>query len=33
MIDEAWVFEAVQHGDSGLINDKIIGDVCTLLSA
>ncbi|KAF8523020.1 Alpha/beta hydrolase family-domain-containing protein [Gautieria morchelliformis] len=27
VIDEVWAYEAVQHGDSALINDNIIGDV------
>lgn len=29
-IDEIWTFEAVQHGDSALLNDKNLRDVCEL---
>ena len=28
IIQEVWAFESVQHGDSALLNDNIIGDVC-----
>ncbi|KIJ50140.1 hypothetical protein M422DRAFT_160172 [Sphaerobolus stellatus SS14] len=27
VIDEVWAFEAIQHGDSALINEHILGDV------
>ena len=29
LIYEVWAFESVQHGDSALVNDNIIGNVCT----
>lgn len=32
LIEEIWTWEAVQHGDSGLINEESLGGVCELTS-
>ena len=28
VIDEVWAIDFVQHGDSAMINQDVIGDVC-----